>query len=155
MIKVKIGDKEFEQYETAEDLPIYRYKVLKEYIIWKETKVDKASLVDTIRGFVAGFDNNSKSQMLITLNNYFVGLQQPTEPDQMIFSLITLEEGEDENRYDEGFLIEKLDRFNELGLTQGHVEEAVNSFLKGSQAHFVSYFQKNLESLPVEEPVSE
>jgi len=155
MIKVKIGDKEFEQYETAEDLPIYRYKVLKEYIIWKETKVDKVSLVDTIRGFVAGFDNNSKSQMLITLNNYFVGLQQPTEPDQMIFSLITLEEDEDENRYDEGFLKEKLDRFSEMGLTQGQVEEAVNSCMKGSSAHWVSYFQKNLETVAMEGRASE
>lgn len=148
MKKVKIGDREFNQYETAEDLPIFRYKVLKEYIIWKETNVDKASLVDTIRGFIAGFDNESKSQMLITLNNYFTGLKQPLEPDQMIFALITNVPNEDESRYDEGLLKEKLELFNELGLTQAQVEADVSSFIMDSQTHFVSYFRKNLESLP-------
>jgi hypothetical protein len=147
MKTIEIGKKEFKMYETAEDLPVYRYKVLKEFIIYKESNIDKVSLVNAIRGFVYGFDTDSKSQMLISLQNYLTGLEQDDDSDQMIFALITLESDEDESRYDSGFLREKIDRFSKLGLTQKLVEEEVANFIKGSKAHFVSYFQKSLASL--------
>lgn len=149
MRTVKIGEKEFKQIETAEDLSVARYALLKEFIIWKETGVNTPNLVQTLAKYVHGFDNNSPSQMLITLHDYLTGVNQVnegTDYDQMIFCLITLEDDEDPNKTTDGFLKEKLDRFNALGLSQSVVEETVENFINGSSAHFVTYFRENLMS---------
>lgn len=149
MRTVKIGDKEFEQIETAEDLSVGRYTLLKEFIQWKETGVNTPSLVQTLAKFVHGFDNASPSQMLITMHDYLTGTEQLAngiDYDQMIFALITLEKDEDKNNTTDGHLREKIARFNALGLTQGLVEETVENFIQGSSAHFVSYFRENLMS---------
>ena len=147
MKKIKIGDTEYNQAETAEDLSIKRFTNLKEYLVYKETGVAAPNLIETIRGFVQGFDNESKSQMLITLHNYFTGLQQLSEnkdADQMIFSIITFDAEEDKTNFDETLAKEKLERWNKDGLTQKIVEESVENFIKASSAHFVTSLRTSL-----------
>jgi len=152
MKKVTIGKQKYEQCETAEDLPIKRYTALKHYMIYKETGVTIPSLINTVAGFVRGFDTESKSDMLITLHNYVTGLQQITDdfdPDQMVYALITFDEGEDKNSVDETKLKEKIERWSTDGLTQGTVEETVVNFIQESATHFVTSLQMNLKA---EEP---
>jgi hypothetical protein len=156
MKTIKIGDTKYKQIETAEDLSVQRYAMLKEYIIWKETGVDTPNLADTITKYVHAFDNESKAAMLTTLYDYMTGIKQAREQvdaDQMIFALITLESDEDMIKTNDGFLKEKLARMNENGLTQKVVEETVENFIQASSAHFVSFFKENMtrqmtESLP-------
>ena len=154
MKKVTIGGKEYEQAETAEDLGIKRFTDLKHYLIYKETGVAAPNLIDTIRGFIQGFDNESKSEMLITLHNYFTGLQQVNEsqdPDQMMFALITFDKEEDRTKFDETQAKEKLERWNKDGLTQKIVEESVGNFIKASSAHFVTSLRASLMVQNLEE----
>lgn len=148
MKKITIGNREYEQCETAEDLPIKRYTALKHYMIYKETGVTIPSLINTISGFVRGFDNESKADMLITLHNYVTGLSQIQEdfdPDQMVFALITFDKDEDKNIVDETKLKEKIENWSKDGLKQGLVEETVMGFISQSMTHFVTSFQTNLE----------
>lgn len=148
MKKITIGNKKYEQCETAEDLPIKRYTALKHYMIYKETGVTIPSLINTISGFVRGFDNESKADMLITLHNYVTGLSQIQEdfdPDQMVFALITFDKEEDRNVVDETKLKEKIKQWSKDGLKQGLVEETVMGFINSSMTHFVTSFQTNLE----------
>jgi len=154
MKKIKIGNTEYQQAETAEDLSIKRFTNLKEYLIYKETGVAAPSLIETIRGFIQGFDNESKSQMLITLHNYFTGLQQLTDSkdaDQMIFAIMTFDIDEDKINFDETLAKEKLERWNNDGLTQKIVEESVTNFIKASSAHFVTSLQVSLMMQNLEE----
>ena len=147
MKTIKIGNEKYKQIETAEDLPIQRYAMLKEYVIWKETGVDTPNLVTTITKFVHGFDNESKAAMLTSLYDYMTGIKQAKEEidaDQMIFALITLEDDEDQTKTNDGFLKEKLGRMNANGLTQKVVEETVENFIQASSAHFVSYFRESM-----------
>lgn len=142
MKKIKIGETEYEQAETAEDLTIKRYADLKQYLIYKETGVAVPKLIDTIRGFIQGFDNESKSEMLITLHNYFTGLKQAedkSDADQMMFALITFEKDEDRTKFDETIAKSKLEKWNKDGLTQRVVEDSVVNFLKASSTHFASF----------------
>ncbi len=154
MKKIKIGNTEYQQAETAEDLSIKRFTNLKEYLIYKETGVAAPSLIETIRGFIQGFDNESKSQMLITLHNYFTGLQQQLgnkDADQMIFAIMTFDSDEDKINFDETLAKEKLERWNNDGLTQKIVEESVTNFIKASSAHFVTSLQVSLMMQNLEE----
>jgi len=147
MKKIKIGKTEYELCETAEDLPIKRFTALKHYMIYKETGVTIPSLINTVSGFVKGFDNESKADMLITLHNYVTGLQQVQDdfdPDQMVFALICFEKDEDKINWDETKGKEKLERMAQDGLDQRFVEETTVNFIKSSQAHFVSSLRKSL-----------
>lgn len=149
MKKVTIGKEKYEQCETAEDLPIKRYTALKHYMIYKETGVTIPSLINTVAGFVRGFDNESKADMLITLHNYVTGLNQikdDFDPDQMVYALITFEKDEDRNLVDETRLKEKIEKWSNDGLTQGLVEETIKGFIQASTTHFVSSLQMNLET---------
>lgn len=143
MKKIDIGDKTYSQCESPEDLNIGRYPALKEYILYKQTGVDNADLVSTLGKFCRDFDNNSKSQMLITLYDYMTGLnmaKNKKDPDQFIYALMTLEDDEDPSKFDETHAKEKLSRMSEAGLTQGQIVEAVTAFMEASKLHFVTSF---------------
>ena len=104
---------------------------------------------NTVAGFVRGFDNESKADMLITLHNYVTGLNQikdDFDPDQMVYALITFEKDEDRNLVDETKLKEKIEKWSSDGLTQGLVEETTRGFIQASTTHFVSSLQTNLET---------
>jgi hypothetical protein len=58
-------------------------------------------------------------------------VERGDNPDQFIFGLITLEEGEEMHSYEPDFLREKLKRFNKAGLTQGEVKREVENFILG------------------------
>jgi len=147
MKKIKIGNREFKQIENAEELPIKRYTLLKQYVIYKQTGVNTPDLINTITSFVRGFDNESKSDMLISLHNYITGLNQIKDNydiDQMIFSLITLLPDEKINDISEEKIKDKIDVFSELGLKQGIVEECVANFMMNSQTLLISSLKMNL-----------
>ena len=128
----KIGGTEFDLIENADDMGTRRFTQLREFIIYKETGTEITSLVQAMRGFIQGFDNDSKSQMLLSLHNYFTGINQVKEgedPDRLIFSLIVLEKGEDPKVYDKSKAKEKLQRMADLGLAQGEVTRVVENFI--------------------------
>ena len=144
------ADKEYKLIKTAEELSVRRYAQLKEFLIQKETGVPIPSLIDTLRGFIKNFDNDSKAGMLITLNNYFMGVTQVGQGediDQMIFTVICLDKEENEKEYDKEQAKEKLKRMNEEGLTQGVIAREVENFLKGSPILLSYYLAKGLMSL--------
>jgi hypothetical protein len=150
MKTITIGDKTYKLAENAEDLSLKRYTQLKEYLLHKETGVPLPSLSDAIRGFIKGFDTNSKAEMLISLHNYFSGIksvESMEDADQLIFSVICYEDGEDVLLYDKTQAKEKLKRMNSAGLKQGEVTKAVNDFIEGSPLLSSLYFLKSLQSL--------
>lgn len=154
MKKIDIGGTEYEQAETAEDLSISKYTDFKRFMIYKQTGVNTPDLINTIQGFVAAYDKESKSQMLITLHDYFSGLKQVDEgfdADQMLFALITLDEDENVNKFDETLAKEKLERWNNNGLTQKIVEESVTNFMKASSTRYASFLQQTLTMPNLEE----
>lgn len=149
MKTIELGEYKYRICETADDLPIKRYVQLKEYLSYKDTGVDRASLIEMVQKFVISFDTESKSGMLIALKDYLTGLnliRDKKDPDQLIFSVITFEEGEP-NEFNEGFAMEKLNRMNEYGVTQGFIEDQIVNFIVASKTHFVTYFRKNLEAI--------
>ena len=142
MNKIKIGEKEYPLIETAEELSVRRYATLKEFLIQKETGTSITSLSETFQRFIKNYDNESKAGMLLTLANYVSGLKQVEvgeDADQMIFTLIVLEDGEDATMYDKTQAKEKLKRFNSGGLTQGLVDTTVLNFIKTSPI-LLTYF---------------
>lgn len=148
MITIKIGETDYSLIETAEELSIKRYTELEALMVYKMTGVQIPSLVEAMRGFIAGFDENSKSKMLISLKDYHTGLlevQNRNNADQLIFSLIVLEDGEDSTGYNSGRAKEKLERMNVNGLTQGFVKETVEAFIVASPLLYAQSLLMSLE----------
>ena len=58
---------------------------------------------------------------------------------------------EDKINFDETLAKEKLERWNNNGLTQKIVEESVTNFIKASSAHFVTSLQVSLMMQNLEE----
>ena len=147
MKTIKIGEEEYSLCENAEDLSIKRFVHLKEYMMYKQTGVNAPDLMKTLQRFIDGYDNESKSEMLITIYDYLTGTKQVAElldADQMVFGIIAFEKGEDVNLFSESTCKEKLARMNDNGLTQGLVEESVENFIKTSSTHFVSSLKTSL-----------
>jgi len=150
MKTIKIGLVDCELAENAEDLSLKRYAQLKEFLLQKETGVSLPSLSDAIRGFIRGFDTNSKAEMLISLHNYFSGIKSVEaleDADQLIFSIICYEKDEDKNEYDKTKAKEKLARWNKAGLKQGVISKASDDFIKGSPILSSLYLVTSLRSL--------
>lgn len=150
MKTIKIGDKSYKLFETAEDLSARRYAQLKEFLIQKETGASIQSISETFQRFVKNYDQESKAGMLLTLANYLTGLKQVEaleDADQMIFTLICVEEGEDITKYDKTQAKEKLERFNSQGLTQGLLAPIVLNFIKDSPTLLNYYLTMGLMGL--------
>jgi hypothetical protein len=148
MRTIKIGETDYFLTETAEELSIKRYTELEALMVFKMTGVQIPSLVEAMRGFIAGFDENSKSKMLISLKDYHTGLlelQSKNNADQLIYSLIVLEEDEDSTEYNAGLAKEKLDRMNKDGLTQKVVRETVDAFIVASPLLYAQSLLMSLE----------
>jgi hypothetical protein len=148
MKTIKIGETDYFLTETAEELSIKRYTELEALMVFKMTGVQIPSLVEAMRGFIAGFDENSKSKMLISLKDYHTGLleiQNKNNSDQLIYSLIVLEENEDSTEYNSGLAKEKLDRMNKDGLTQKVVRETVDAFIVASPLLYAQSLLMSLE----------
>lgn len=148
MKTIKIGETDYFLTETAEELSIKRYTELEALMVFKITGVQIPSLVEAMRGFIAGFDENSKSKMLISLKDYHTGLleiQNKNNADQLIYSLIVLEENEDSTEYNAGLAKEKLERMNKDGLTQKVVRETVDAFIVASPLLYAQSLLMSLE----------
>jgi len=137
MKKIKIGDQEFEQAETIEDLSIKRWVAFKNEMIADEAGVDIPTLKKVFTQFTQEFDKSSMSGMYRAVYDYIYKLGQiehGNDHSQMMYALITFlpdEVGEMRNSTDSSYLKEKLEQFGKLGLTQGQVVESVNVFIGG------------------------
>lgn len=154
MRTITIGTKEYRLIETAEELNIKRYNELEAFLIYKQTGVQANDLTNAMQGFIKGFDDNSKSKMLLSLHEYLTGIKEIEDrnnADQRIFSLICLEPDEDPNTYNAGLAIEKLERLSAEGLTQGYVKEAVENFIIASPLLYAHCLAMNLERRQTQE----
>lgn len=148
--RINENGKEYKIAENADDLSVRRFAQLKEFLIQKETGVAVPSLIKAIQGFIKGYDTNSKSEMLISLYNYAGGLRNIADmedADQLIFSVICNEAGEDETKYDKTLAKEKLERMNKEGLKQRQVVKEVESFIKDSPILSGLYLVRSLLNL--------
>lgn len=148
--KIKEGGKEYRIAENADDLSTWRFIHLKEFLVQRETGIAIPSLIKAVQGFIKGFNANNQAEMLITLYNYLGGIQKVDEMEdatQMIFTVICLEQGEDDTKYDKGMAKEKLKRMSDEGLKQGQVVREVESFIKGSPILSSLYLAKSLVGL--------
>ncbi len=154
MKTITIGKKKYELAENAEDLSVKRFRDLKQYMIYRETGLDAPSLMKMLREFIDGFDNDRRSQMLLSMHNYLTGLatiEQDKDANQLMFALITFDENEDPTQFDETKAKAKIEEMNKNGLKQGFVEETVVNFITASSAHFLSYFRES-STRPTVEP---
>lgn len=148
--KIKPDGIEYKLAENANDLSVRRFAQLKVFLMQKQTGSSIPSIISAMQGFIKGFDAGSKSEMLITLYNYAGGLQKVEaleDADQLIFTVICLEPGEDAAEYDTTLAKEKLSRMNKEGLTQGQVVEEGTTFIKGSPILSSFYLVKSLLNL--------
>ena len=137
MKKIKIGEQEFEQAETIEDLNIKRWVQFKNEMIADESGVDIPTLKEAFIKFRNEFDRESKAGMFIAIHDYIHKLnqlEQNNDPSQMMFALITYlpdEVGEKRISTDQTYLKEKLEFFAKAGLNQGQVKNDVTAFIGG------------------------
>ena|SRR3990172_59114 len=149
--KIKPDGKEYKLAENANDLSVRRFAQIKAFLMQKQTGVNVPDIINAMQGFIKGFDTGSKSEMLITLYNYAGGLQKVDameDADQLMFTVICLEPGEDVAEYDMTLAKEKLSRMNKEGLTQGQVIQEVEAFIKDSPILSSFYLVRSLLNLP-------
>jgi hypothetical protein len=117
--------------ETIEDINIKRFMAMKEWMIYKESGMELPSLKKTYIDIVRAFDDNSPSRILLKLHEQVQGLtfiENGKDPNQMMFSLMCIEEGEDETNTDHQQLMDKMDRLAKMGLNQGVVLSETENF---------------------------
>jgi len=120
--------------ENLDEISIKRWTAVQQYMITKQTGSDLVDVKDFWTKFCQSFDANSPSQMFIHAHDWVHGLslvERGDNPDQFIFGLITLEEGEEMHSYEPDFLREKLKRYSKAGLNQGEVKREVENFILG------------------------
>jgi hypothetical protein len=135
MKTIQIGKLKVKVAENANDINIQRFVAMKEYVIAKETGIDRPTLTSTFKQIYQNFNKNDSAGTLIAIYDFINGLaniEKQQDAHQMIFALLTLEENEDETNTDKTFLKEKLDRLAKQGLKQGTVEEYSENFIIAS-----------------------
>jgi hypothetical protein len=130
------GDKSmtFQICEGIEDINITRWNQIKKWIIQVESGTSIPNLRDMFTKFTAQFDKASPGGMYRVVHDYLHSLSSVTnaeDGDQMVFALMTLEDGEDPINIDESKLKDKLSRMADHGLTQGFVKQEVENFILG------------------------
>jgi hypothetical protein len=131
MKKIKIGKKTYDLCQTKDDINFVRFTMVKQYApqIWE--KMD-SPLFETYMDRVSDhFNKGNFMHGWMELENYRVALHNIENGNDawgVCFALICLEPGEDQTRYDEAFLMEKLQRMIADGLTAGQVHDAVVDF---------------------------
>lgn len=121
--------------ESIEDLNIKRYVAVKQFMITQESGYDLPSLRKIFTDLKDNFDEKKASKMLLTIYEYIISIkhvQEMDDADQMIFALITLDEGEQPDYVDKTHLKEKLNKYAAEGLTQGEIKREVANFIHGS-----------------------
>jgi len=142
MKKIKIGKKEYSLCESVNDLYDIRFPIFLNFLRMSIENIDKplfagkkqkaeewlnkAMPYNAVKEFLDYGSSINLDQVNIT------GLS-------MCFSLICLDNGEDQSNIDETFLKEKLGKMQKDGLKRGIVEEQVSSFIKASPDSFGEY----------------
>lgn len=135
MKKIKIGEQEFEQCETIEDLPMKRWVPFKNHMLQDESGVDLPTLKNTFTEITREFDNGSMAGMYRSIYDYIYKLsniENSIDHTQMMFALITFlpdEIGEKRTEADPSYLKSKLEIFAKSGLTQGQARNQVADFI--------------------------
>ena len=150
MKKIEIGKKEYLLCETANDLNARRYKELKDYLLMIESGVDVPTISKHALSVKTAINQNDIYSVVVGFHNFLTGLEMvkaKKDPFHYIFALIVSKPDEDQSVFSESLADDKLKEMYSEGLTQGYIEEVVNSFLKGSSTRFVTDFVVILESL--------
>lgn len=135
MKKIKIGEQEFEQCESIEDLPMKRWVPFKNHMLQDESGVELPTLKNAFTQITQEFDKGSMAGMYRSIYDYIYKLsniESGVDHTQMMFSLITFlpdETGEKRTQADQTYLQEKLETFAKAGLTQGQARNDVAAFI--------------------------
>lgn len=119
--------------ETIDDINIKRFMAMKEWIIYKESGMSMPSLKELYVDTLNAFDSEKPSRIVIGLHDQIRAInfvENGFDPDQMLFALMSVEEGEDVTVTDHTQLKEKCDRLAKLGLSQGEAVQEVANFIK-------------------------
>ena len=134
MKKIKIGEQEFEQAESIEDLNIKRWNAFTNSMIADEAGVEVPRLKQMFTQLTQEFDKQSMSGMYRAAYDFMYKLgqiQAEINPSQIMFALITFIPDEDRTSTDQTLLKTKLDVFAKAGLTQGQVKKDIDAFIGG------------------------
>lgn len=134
MKNLKVGTIELKVVESIADINIARMPFFRAYLLSQQNQEEVAKSTDFFGGFVASFNNNDPGGMLIKAYDHYNALKNVKDLidfDQILFSIITLEEGEVPNTWDETPAKEKMKRLAAQGLSQGIVKEEVANFIMG------------------------
>lgn len=134
MKSLEIGKIKVKLAETLEDLNINRWTAIQIYAQEVESGIDLPSLQDMFfNRFTPEFNRVNAGGMYIALFDFLKSYENLTteNADQMVFALITLEEGEEPSSTDNTMLQEKLARYAKEGLNQGLVKRTITDFITG------------------------
>jgi hypothetical protein len=133
MKKFKIGELEVSMCENIEDMNMNRYTAFEGQMIRQETGREPSSMLKLYQDIMQEFDKDKSSGMLIRIHEEIVSIKHTIEMDeanQIMFALMTLEDGELAHVTDKNILKEKLQRFAVAGLTQGVIVKEVSNFIR-------------------------
>ena len=142
MKQIKIGKADYTLLESVNDINDKRFIVFKMYLLLSLEGIDRPLFRVTMEKAMAHFNHQRYIQAWGEFENYSHAIEYEKYNDDALskcFALICLEQGEDQANTDDNFLIEKLGRLHENGLTRGLVEESVQNFTIKSPLSFGSY----------------
>lgn len=142
MKKIEIGKKEYNLCESVNDLYDIRFPVFLNFLRMSIENIDKPLFAAKQQKAEEWLNKAMPYNAIKEFLNYgsSINLEQVnTTGLSMCFSLICLDNGEDQSNIDESFLKEKLDKMRKEGLKRGVVEEQVSSFIKASPDSFGEY----------------
>jgi len=142
MKKIEIGKKEYSLCESVNDIYDIRFPVFLNFLRMSIENIDKPLFAAKQQKAEEWLNKAMPYNAIKEFLNYgsSINLEQVnTTGLSMCFSLICLDNGEDQSNIDESFLKEKLDKMRKEGLKRGVVEEQVSSFIKASPDSFGEY----------------
>lgn len=135
-IENKIAKKKmtFQCCEGVEDINAKRWNEVKKQLARIESGLDIPTLKEMFKKYTLAFDKGNHGASYRVIADFLFSLEQVeknNDPDQMIFALMTLEDGEDPATVDATKLKDKIERMCAAGLTQGCIREEVENFIEG------------------------
>jgi|SRR3990172_3103806 len=134
MKKFKIGELEVSMCENLEDMHMNRWVAFKAQMNQSETGREIPSSIALYQDMMNTFNKEDQAGLIVRLYKEIIELkhvQEMDDADQLMFALMTLEEGENPSKTDKNLLKEKLQRFGEHNLSQGTIQKEVSNFISG------------------------
>jgi hypothetical protein len=139
---IELGNKKIQVCEGLHDINYLRATIFKQYITQLLYNIDMSLFELAFNQYTEAINKGLHSQGLIVWHNFKQSLKltknKGVDAYGICFALITIEENENIQNFDETFLIEKLKRLSGAGLTRQTVEEEVLNFTKAfPQIYFI------------------